>query len=186
MQDIADALGIRKPSLYKHFDGKDELYGAVLERILVPYAQAIDGALESTEPDLAGMELPTTTIRALHEEPRAARLLLQELVQVDRPLHPRIDEWLGLLFGKADDLLALTPHQVDRSALEERLILLASVSVVLGFIMTEPLLPSGPVARDELLAFESKIVATLLVSLRGTPPSIAAAQERAQGNEARK
>ena len=181
MQDIADALNIRKPSLYKHFDSKDELYGAVLEHVFVPYAQAMDEALGSAEPDLAGMEVQTTTIRVLHDEPRAARLLLQELVQVDRPLHPRVNEWLQLLFDKADNLLALAPHQVGRSALEERLILLASVSVALGFVMTEPLLPSGPVDRDELLALETKILATLLISLRGTPPGIPAAQESAKG-----
>lgn len=181
MQDIADVLGIRKPSLYRHFDGKDELYGAVLEHILVPYAQAIDEVLEGAEPGSTGKGLPAKMIRMLHDEPRAARLLLQELIQVDRPLHPRVDEWLQLLFAKADHIFSLATRQVGRSAAEERLILLTSFNVVLGFIMAEPLLPASDTDREQLLAMESKILETVLVALHGTPAGLASSGQATEG-----
>lgn len=165
-------LGIRKPSLYRHFDGKDELYGAVLEHILVPYARAIDEVLDDAEPSSAGKGLPAKMIQMLHDEPRAARLLLQELIQVDRPLHPRVDEWLHILFAKADRIFSLATRHVGRSPEEERLILLTSFNVVLGFIMAEPLLPATDIARDELLRLESNIVETVLAALHATSAGV--------------
>jgi len=42
MDDVAGAVGISKPSLYKHFKSKDELVGEAMIRLL-------DGAIEQTE-----------------------------------------------------------------------------------------------------------------------------------------
>ena len=43
--DIADDVGIRAPSLYKHFVSKRALYLAVLERLLDPYVTLLGGLL---------------------------------------------------------------------------------------------------------------------------------------------
>jgi TetR/AcrR family transcriptional regulator len=43
--DIADDVGIRAPSLYKHFASKRALYLAVLERLLDPYVTLLGGLL---------------------------------------------------------------------------------------------------------------------------------------------
>lgn len=42
MDDIAQAVGIRKASLYAHFSGKESLFTAVFEDILAEYARVID------------------------------------------------------------------------------------------------------------------------------------------------
>ena len=42
MDDIAKAVGIRKASLYAHFDGKERIFSAVFEDILKEYVCAID------------------------------------------------------------------------------------------------------------------------------------------------
>jgi AcrR family transcriptional regulator len=45
LNDIADDVGVRTPSLYKHFASKRELYHAVLARLLDPYVTLLGGLL---------------------------------------------------------------------------------------------------------------------------------------------
>ncbi|MYN15756.1 TetR family transcriptional regulator [Rugamonas sp. FT107W] len=52
MDDVAGAVGISKPSLYKHFKSKEELVGEALIRLLdgaLDYVAAIDPALSPVE-----------------------------------------------------------------------------------------------------------------------------------------
>jgi len=57
MEDIARAVGIRKASLYAHFEGKERIFLAIFDDILEEYARTIDlltapseeGALEQLE-----------------------------------------------------------------------------------------------------------------------------------------
>src|ERR1041384_2579424 len=53
MEKIAQRAGVTKPVLYQHFDGKKELYLALLEsdmtRLLAQVSSAIDGAHTRSE-----------------------------------------------------------------------------------------------------------------------------------------
>lgn len=85
VQQIADAVGIRKPSLLYHFNSKDGLRDGVLEQVLAHWTEV----------------LPQLLLRATHEErfdatmeslceffvedPDRARLILREIL--DRPEH---------------------------------------------------------------------------------------------------
>ncbi len=61
MQDIADALGVRKPSLYKHVPSKDALYADVLDTVLTPFSEALDDALADPADIAAISALPILT-----------------------------------------------------------------------------------------------------------------------------
>ncbi len=50
MDDIAKAVGIRKASLYAHFDGKERVFATIFEEILDEYVRYID-ELTAPEPD---------------------------------------------------------------------------------------------------------------------------------------
>lgn len=49
MDDIAKAVGIRKASLYAHFDGKERIFSAIFEDILEEYKRTIDELTGSRE-----------------------------------------------------------------------------------------------------------------------------------------
>lgn len=51
MDDIARAVGIRKASLYAHFNGKESLFRAVFGDILAEYACVIDSLAASAQED---------------------------------------------------------------------------------------------------------------------------------------
>ena len=57
MDDIARAVGIRKASLYAHFDGKESIFSAIFDDILAEYERYIHGLTRlSDETAPAGLE----------------------------------------------------------------------------------------------------------------------------------
>jgi len=101
VQQIADAVGIRKPSLLYHFRSKDELRENVLAEMLAHWNAVLPGLLlkASTE------ERFDATMEALTEffieDPDRARLFLRETL--DRPSHMQamlgefVKPWIQLL-----------------------------------------------------------------------------------------
>ena len=101
VQEIADAVGIRKPSLLYHFKSKDELRQQVLAQMLAHWNAVLPGLLlrASTE------ERFDATMEALTEffvaDPDRARLFLRETL--DRPesmqamLTEFVKPWVDLL-----------------------------------------------------------------------------------------
>lgn len=101
VQQIADAVGIRKPSLLYHFRSKDELRENVLAEMLAHWNAVLPGLLlkASTE------ERFDATMEALTgffiEDPDRARLLLRETL--DRSAHMQamlgefVKPWIQLL-----------------------------------------------------------------------------------------
>ena len=101
VQQIADAVGIRKPSLLYHFKSKDELRKQVLSEMLAHWNAVLPGLLlkASTE------ERFDATMEALTEffivDPERARLFLRETL--DRPeqmqamLGAFVQPWVELL-----------------------------------------------------------------------------------------
>jgi AcrR family transcriptional regulator len=169
MQHIADALSIRKASLYKHFDSKDSLYGAVLEQALSPLSAAIDRTLIDADAESAVRSLPTTMLALLSDAPRTARLLMQELVRDDQRLHPLLNDWFEVLFAQGDRATALYAGQPASDPNYARLAMVAMLNVVLGFVVFEPKLPGSRGVDPEFHAQRSKIFRRVIASLQDAP-----------------
>jgi TetR/AcrR family transcriptional regulator len=50
LESIASEVGVRKTALYYYFASKEDLYVAVLERILLEFDRTITSALETNRP----------------------------------------------------------------------------------------------------------------------------------------
>lgn len=106
VQQIADAVGIRKPSLLYHFKSKDQLRDNVLAEMLAHWNAVLPGLLlkASTE------ERFDATMEALTEffieDPDRARLFLRETL--DRPTHMQallgefVNPWITLLSNQLE------------------------------------------------------------------------------------
>ena len=84
LRHIADAVGIRKPSLLYHYPSKDELRTAVLEHLTLHWGQVLPRLLKaatSGEEEFEGVI--TELINFFVEDPDRARLILREVL--DRP-----------------------------------------------------------------------------------------------------
>jgi AcrR family transcriptional regulator len=79
MNDVAEAVGVRKASLFYHFETKEALYEAVLDRLIATIATPLSAAYEAEgtwEDRLVNAADTVTAVLASH--PYAGRLLLRE------------------------------------------------------------------------------------------------------------
>jgi len=80
MGDLAERVGLRKASLFHHFESKDVLYATVLAQLIASVEAAIAAAAASSEGSFVDrLDALTDAITAtLGAEPHTARLLIRE------------------------------------------------------------------------------------------------------------
>jgi len=102
LKDIAEAVGVRKPSLLYHFSSKNALRRAVIDALLARWNAVLPRLLmaaASGEDRFAS--LMRETVRFFTEDPDRARLLLRELL--DRPddlavrLETHVQPWVRVI-----------------------------------------------------------------------------------------
>jgi len=98
MRRIADAMGIRAASLYKHLPNKGALETALVEIALREVGAALHGALAALGPDAAGWAAVTALLGA-YRTATAAHPNLYRLATsgpIDRAaLTPTLEDWAG-------------------------------------------------------------------------------------------
>lgn len=131
VQQIADAVGIRKPSLLYHFKSKDELREEVLSEMLAHWNAVLPGLLLKASAE----ERFDATMEALTEffivDPERARLFLRETL--DRPeqmqsmLGTFVQPWVELLGDQLERAKAqcLVRRDVDPQAYAVEVITMA-------------------------------------------------------------
>jgi TetR/AcrR family transcriptional regulator len=106
LQDIADAVGIRKPSLLYHFPSKDELRRAVLDGLLSRWNDVLPRLLVAATSGEGQFDaLVAETIDYFAADPDRARLLIRE--GLDRPeairelLRTHVAPWVEVISNNA-------------------------------------------------------------------------------------
>jgi AcrR family transcriptional regulator len=102
MRRLAEALGIRAPSLYKHVRGKEEIIAALQERAL----RAMAEALRDAEPGLRDLAAAYRAWALAHPEPYS--LVTRHPLDRER-LSPGVED------AAAAPLLAATGGDIDRA-----------------------------------------------------------------------
>jgi TetR/AcrR family transcriptional regulator len=112
MGDLAERVGLRKASLFHHYASKDELYCAVLERLVGALGQLVMASALAPGPFAERLDrLSDAVFDAMIAEPYAARLLIREMMdwgpfartQFDAIAKPVLDASAAFLeSGQAD------------------------------------------------------------------------------------
>jgi AcrR family transcriptional regulator len=102
LQAVAEAAGIRKPSLLYHFSSKEELREAVLARVLSRWSEVVPRLLlAATAGDAFFDSLVGEVVGFFSADPSRARLLLREVLDrpadMERRLAANAQSWLGAL-----------------------------------------------------------------------------------------
>lgn len=154
LNDIAAAVGIRRPSLLHHFPSKDILYGEVFERLLSDWFQRLEGVIEASE---RGWEKVEVVLRAgfgfFADNPDYVRLVRREalangehlgidLAAVLRPMWNRSVEYFDREM-KAGTFRALNPEQLLLSGYGALLSYFSDAPFLSGLLDIEPLSPEA-------------------------------------------
>ena len=173
LRAVADAAGLKEPGIYNHFDGKQALYSAVLERALGPMLTELAAVLEAPAPRdgtppenqrqaatqdptrRAIRRLPRRMTDLLAEHPRVASLFHQALQGDAGSLGNRMmTRWLDRLFrdGPASRPPFTTSTRAERS--EAILRIIAVFNLTTGYFLAgrvmESLGAGDPLAEANL------------------------------------
>lgn len=104
IQEIADAVGIRKPSLLYHYPSKDDLRRAVLDHIVARWNGILPAVLKAAASGTDQFDRVVAEVVSFFAADRdRARLLLREIL--DRPvevralLHTHVTPWIEVVAG---------------------------------------------------------------------------------------
>jgi TetR/AcrR family transcriptional regulator len=178
--DIADDVGIRAPSLYKHFASKRALYLAVLERLLDPYVTLLGDLLVAP----ANAAQAQANLAAVMEHylgtPRLASLVqhaalgggddLELVVERHRPLFARATR------------LSRRPAAQGRPGPDPVQLVMAFHALLSGYVTMAPfhhrLTGRDPLAPRALAGFR-ELMERLARGVWDEPPAAASASARA-------
>jgi len=132
LRDVADAVGIRTPSLYNHFGGKEDLYAAVLERGIRPVLESLQTFVTARGDARRQRVLLERVVRQLSRRPNLARLVQLEVLTGGARLTPRLRAWIGPLFAHGAEIIATGPAADRWNADQVPLLVLALYHVVVG------------------------------------------------------
>jgi TetR/AcrR family transcriptional regulator len=138
LRDVADGVGIRTPSLYNHFAGKEALYAAVLERGLAPIVELLSVPqiqAGSSDPSRIAAEV----MRLLTRHPNVPRLVLHETASGGQRLTPMLRNWIAPAFERAHEMAASSPAVGSWGPDRIPLLVLAMYHVVVGYFTMAPL-----------------------------------------------
>lgn len=149
VQQIADAVGIRKPSLLYHFASKEALRLSVLDAIMAHFNQVLPEVLLAAARDRRFDSVMESLSSFFLEDPDRARLLVRELLDRPEDMKERLGEFVRPWIQVVADQLerakgqGLVQANVDTEAYAIQVLLLVVGSVAMQETLQAVLLDSG-------------------------------------------
>jgi AcrR family transcriptional regulator len=137
LQQIADAVGVRKPSLLYHFPSKEALHARVLESLLSRWNEIVPRLLRAVAREDRFDAILDATIEFFTVDPDRARLLLREAL--DRPVEMRelltrhVTPWLGVI---AESIRKAQANGSMRGDVDAEAYVLQTIHLVVGTFTT--------------------------------------------------
>ena len=155
LRHVAEAVGVRNPSLYNHFSSKEALYNAVLERGIQPVLDVLAEFIEERKggTETSSNEILERVVRLLAERPYLPRLVQHETLMGGQRLTPMLRDWIATMFAKAYEVMESTPVSERWRADQVSNFVLAMYHIILGYFTIAPLY--AELGGEDLLSNEA-------------------------------
>lgn len=139
LRQIAQRVGIKEPSIYAHFAGKEAVYGAVIDRALRPFHAEMDSWIK-TEMTLRDLfEIPRKLLLLHARHPYAARIMHREFCLPADRISPKVMEWLEQIAQQSRVFMGEL-HDPEAAPLDPSRVVVHIVTltnITLGFFSTQ-------------------------------------------------
>lgn len=175
--DIADEVGIRKPSLLHHFPSKDTLYRAVLLESFVDWVDLVEEATAGPKVGWGQVErVMRAAFKFFEEHPEFVSLVRREALDGGPILTDELTILLRPLFERG---AAFLEREMDAGRLrryDARQLLLTGYGAVLSYLSDAPLivglLGADPRSEAALAARREHVIAILRAAVAVEPVQI--------------
>jgi len=169
VRDIAAGVGLNAASLYNHFDGKEGLYEAVLERGLRPILELVSELVgEDATADTDERALDRVVLH-LAQRPNLAKLIQYDALAGGERLVRIGGRWVEPIYLRGLEALGKSRADERWSPEEIPLLLVAFQNLVLGYFSMAPLMQQAfgvdPISDEALrrqMAFLRKVMRLLV------------------------
>lgn len=160
LRDVANRVGVRNPSIYNHFAGKEALYEAVLARVIGPVLDALSD-LVATGTGAERDAVIGQTMEILGRHPNIARLVLHETLGGGEHLTPMLKDWIGPIFTRSNDLVRQSASAAHWDEAQLPLLVLAMYHIVIGYFTIAPVyheLGGADLLTEEMRAQQTRLL----------------------------
>lgn len=150
LNDIAAAVGIRRPSLLHHFASKDALYEEVFERVLSDWLERLDEAVRTPGEGWFKVEqILRAGFRLFEDTPDYVRLMRREALDGGSHLGMDLAAVLRPLFDAAVDFLDREMRAGGFREHDSRQLVIMAYGAILTYFSDAPLI-DGLIDEDAL------------------------------------
>jgi len=137
--DIADEVGIRTPSLYKHFPSKKELYAAVMARLIDPFVELLNEILATPTDERDAAANLETVVDYYLRHPNLARLVQHAALAEGEEMELLVERWVAPLLARSAELTVGAPFFEGKSPLDAMQVVMAFHALLVGYVTLAPL-----------------------------------------------
>ena len=175
LQEIADEVGVKKPSLLHHFPSKNDLLRGVLDKLFDHWTESLPRLLEAVTSGRGRFD--AITVELVHffsEDPDRARLVVRELMDRPEQMRNRLSQtltpWVTLIadYIRKSQEAGYVPKDVDPEAYIVHVVTLAVSGIAALPVVTHALPGERDKVSERYLGEMLRIVKASLLAKRST------------------